>query len=46
MNKVSEFFHSKKWKNIFDKFTTGLLILLMASPIAILAYIIVWFINK
>lgn len=34
----------KKWLNIWDHFTTGLLILLMASPILILAYIFLWFI--
>ena len=46
MSKVSEFFHSKKWKNILDKITTGILILLMASPFLILTYIVVWFLNK
>ena len=32
-------------KEIFDKITTGLLILLMCAPFAILAYIIIWFLN-
>lgn len=34
----------KKWLNIWDHITTGLLILLMASPILILTYIFLWFI--
>lgn len=34
----------KKWLNIWDKFTTGLLIFLMASPFLILFYIFFWFI--
>ena len=34
----------RKRREIFDKITTGLLILLMASPVAILAYIFIWFI--
>lgn len=46
MSKVSTFFHSKKWKSIWDKVTTGILILLMASPLLILTYIFVWFLNK
>jgi len=36
----------KKWKNIWDKVTTGILIFLMASPILILAYIFIWFLTK
>lgn len=36
----------KKWAAIFDKITTGILILLMASPVAILAYIFLWFIFR
>ena len=36
----------KKWAAFWDKVTTVLLILLMASPIAILAYIFAWFLNK
>ena len=35
-----------QWKEVWDKCTTGLLILLMASPILILAYIFLWFILK
>jgi len=31
---------------IWDKITTGILIALMASPIAILVYIFLWFILK
>lgn len=33
----------KKIAAVVDKITTGLLIALMASPIAILVYIFVWF---
>ena len=31
---------------IFDKITTGILILLLISPIAILSYIFLWFIFR
>lgn len=34
-----------KMKAIWDKVTTGLLIFLMASPILILLWIFMWFIN-
>ena len=48
--KFVEFFKEKtkniKWKDVGDKITTGLLILLIASPILILAYIFLWFLNK
>ncbi|MBQ4071468.1 MAG: hypothetical protein IJD51_03525 [Clostridia bacterium] len=33
----------KKIAAVVDKITTGLLILLMASPLAILGYIFLWF---
>ena len=33
-------------KKVIDKITTGLLILLMATPILILAYIFYWFMSK
>lgn len=36
----------KKLAEIWDKFTTGLLIFLMSSPILILAYIFIWFLTK
>lgn len=36
----------KKWAAVFDKITTGLLILLMATPVIILAYIFMWFIFR
>lgn len=36
----------KKMKEIWDKVTTGLLLVLMASPILILAYIFIWFLTK
>ena len=35
-----------KWKEVWDKCTTGLLILLMCSPVLILAYIFLWFIFR
>ena len=34
------------WKDFWDKVTTGLLILFLASPILVLAYIFIWFITK
>ena len=40
------FFTSKKWKEIWDKITTGILIALLATPVAILAYIMIWFLSK
>ena len=36
----------KKWRAIWDKVTTGILIFLMASPLLILGYIFMWFLNK
>lgn len=36
----------RKRNAIWDKITTGILIALMASPVAILAYIFLWFILK
>lgn len=36
----------KGWQRIWDKATTGLLILLFASPLIILAYILIWFMVK
>ena len=36
----------KKRAAIFDKITTGLLILLMVTPVLILAYIFMWFIFR
>ena len=38
-----ELLKKKKVAAVVDKITTGLLIALMASPIAILAYIFIWF---
>ena len=32
-------------REIYDKITTALLILLMCAPFAILLYIIIWFLN-
>ena len=36
----------KKYKEIWDKVTTGILIALMASPLLILGYIFLWFLTK
>ena len=36
----------KKIAEIWDKITTGILIILMSSPILILAYIFIWFLTK
>ena len=36
----------KKMNAIWDKVTTGFLILILASPFAILGYIFYWFMNK
>ena len=36
----------KKRAEVWDKITTGLLILLMATPVLILAYIFIWFLTK
>ena len=35
--------HTKKFKHIMDKCTTGILIFLMCSPVLILGYIFIWF---
>jgi len=35
-----------KWKEVWDKVTTGILILLMASPFLILGYILLWFVFR
>lgn len=36
----------KKLKQIWDKVTTGILILLIASPLLVLGYLILWFMMK
>ena len=36
----------KRKKEIWDKITTALLILVLSSPIMILAYILIWFLNR
>ena len=36
----------KKIAAVVDKITTGILILLMIAPFAILGYIFYWFLNK
>ena len=36
----------KKIAAVVDKITTGILILLMISPVAILGYIFYWFLTK
>lgn len=44
--KIKEWFKSNSFKNVWDKFTTGILILLMASPLLILLYLLLWFLLK
>ena len=34
------------WKEVWDKFTTGLLILELASPVLVLVYIFLWFVWR
>ena len=46
IEKAKEYFKSSKWKVLSDKITTGILIALMATPFAILTYIILWFTLK
>ena len=46
MEKARGYFNSASWKNTWDKITTGILIALMATPILILTYIILWFTLK
>ena len=36
----------RKRKEIFDKITTGILIALLVSPVAIILYIFLWFIFR
>ena len=36
----------KRVREIVDKITTGLFIALLASPVAILLYIFLWFVTK
>ena len=36
----------RRRKEIFDKITTGILIALMASPILIILYILLWFVLR
>lgn len=43
---VKEKTKNVNWKAVWDKCTTGLLIFLMASPILILTYIVLWFLFK
>lgn len=45
-DKISEITKTAKWKNAIDKVTTGILIAMMASPIVILGYILLWFIFR
>ena len=49
-NKLVALFKEKtknvNWKKVWDKVTTGILILIMAAPILILAYIFIWFLTK
>ena len=49
-DKVVSFWKEKtkniNWKEVWDKCTTGFLMLLFASPILILAYILLWFVLR
>ncbi|MBO5908107.1 MAG: hypothetical protein J6Q85_08180 [Clostridia bacterium] len=49
-NKAVELFKEKtknvKWKEVWDKCTTGILILIFASPILVLGYIFLWFLMR
>lgn len=49
-SKISEFCKEKtkkiKWKVVWDKVTTGLLIFVLSSPLLILAYIMIWFFTR
>lgn len=42
--KVKDWAKTVNWKEVYDKFSTGLLIFLMASPFLVLLYIILWFV--
>ncbi len=35
-----------KWKEVWDKCTTALLILIFASPLIVLGYIFLWFLMR
>ena len=36
----------KKWKAFFDKITTGLLVLVLLTPVMVLTYLILWFVLR
>ena len=38
--------NKRKMAVVWDKITTGILIVLMVSPILILTYLFVWFLSK
>ena len=48
--KSVEFFKEKtkniKWKDVWDKCTTGLLIVIFCSPLIVLGYIFLWFLLR
>ncbi|MBR5241755.1 MAG: hypothetical protein IKV20_01330 [Clostridia bacterium] len=44
--KAWAFIKKPNWKVVYDKFTTGLLIILLCSPVLILLYIVLWFIYR
>ena len=46
IGKIKDWAKGVDWKNVYDKFSTGLLIFLMASPFLILGYIFYWFLTK
>ena len=43
---IKEKTENVKWKDVWDKCTTGLLIFLMTSPLLILGYIVLWFVLR
>jgi len=44
--KVSKKLTSPKGKVVVDKITTGLLILMLCSPLLVLGYILLWFVFR
>ena len=44
IEKVVKWVKTIKWKIVWDKITTGLLILLILSPLLVLLYLILWFV--
>ena len=44
--KIVAWLKTVKWKVVWDHVTTGLLILIMASPLLVLGWIFYWFITR